>query len=143
MSWHLTVTERILTRERRYLWAQWKYSRGLHAVPLVGRVRLGDEVGDAGRDLGVPAGDVLADPGDRLGHLDDAVEVGGALAGQAAHEVELDLPPAAAERLGAAFVEVLVVDRLADLLAHVVAGDLGRQRQAAPPPLLPAARGSS
>ena len=73
----------------------------LHAVPLVRRVRLGDEVGDAGRDLGVAAGDVLADPGDRLGHLDDAVEVGGPLAGQAAHEVELDLPPAAAERLGA------------------------------------------
>ena len=106
----------------------------LHAVPLVGRVRLGDEVGDAGRDLGVAAGDLLADPGDGLGHLDDAVEVGGALAGQAAHEVELDLAPAAAERLGAAVVEVLVVDRLADLLAHVVARDLGGQRQAAPTP---------
>ena len=107
----------------------------LHAVPLVGRVRLGDEVGDAGDDLGVAAGHVLADPGDRLGHLDDAVEVGGPLAGEAAHEVELDLPPAAPEGLGGAVVEVLVVDRLADLLAHVVAGDLGGQGQPAAPPL--------
>ena len=59
----------------------------------------------------------------------------GALAGEAAHEVELDLPPAAPEGLGGAVVEVLVVDRLADLLAHVVAGDLGGQGQAAAPPL--------
>ena len=125
MSWHLTVTDRSLTRDRRYLCAQWKYSRVLHAVPLVGRVRLGHEVGHAGRHLGVAAGDLLADPGDRLGHLDDPVEIGVALAGQAAHEVELDLAPAAPERLGAAFIQVFVVDRLADLLAHVVARDLG------------------
>ena len=102
---------------------------GLHPVPLIGRVRLGDEVRDAGGDVGVAAGDLLADPGDGLGHLDDAVEVGGAFAGEAAHEVELDLPPAAAERLGAAVVQVLVVDGLADLFAHVVARDFRSERQ--------------
>ena len=115
----------------------------LHAVPLVRRGRLGDEVRDAGRHVGEPAGLLLADPGDGLGHLDDAVEVDRPLAGQAAHEVELDLPPAASERLAAAVVEVLVLDRLADLLAHVVAGDLGGQRQAAAPALPAARRGSS
>ena len=97
----------------------------LHAVPLVGRVRLGHEVGHRGRDLGVAAGDLLANPRDRLGHLDDPVEVGLVLAWQPAHEVELDLAPASSERLGAAFIKIFIVDWLANLFAHVVARDLG------------------
>src|SRR5271165_5577983 len=88
----------------------------LHAVPLVGRVRLGYEVGDGGRDLGVATGDLLADPRDGLGHRDDPVEIGLALAGEPAHEVKLDLAPAPPERLGTAFIKIFVVDRLADLL---------------------------
>src|SRR4051794_7408315 len=86
---------------------------GLHSAPLVRRMRLWDEVGDARHDVGIPAGHFLTDPGDLFGHGNDTVEVGGALAGESAHEVELHLTPAAAEGFGGTVVEVLVVDRLA------------------------------
>src|SRR5262249_1745664 len=53
----------------------------LHAVPLIGRVRLWDEIGDRGRHIDVAALHFPADAGNRLGHLDDAVEIDLAFAG--------------------------------------------------------------
>src|SRR5207245_2326002 len=66
----------------------------LHAVPLVGRVRLGDEVRYRGGDLEVAATHLLADLGDVLGHVDDAVEIDLAFPRQADEEIELHLLPA-------------------------------------------------
>src|SRR5207302_5997587 len=105
---------------------------GLHAVPLVRRVRLGNEVGNRRRHVYITAYGLLTDPGDLFRHIDDAVEVDHTLARQAAHEVQFHAPPAVLERLPAAFVEIIILDLLADLLAHVIAGHFGRQRQPAP-----------
>ena len=92
---------------------------------------LGTKFDTDGRHLDVAAADFLADGRDVLGHVHDAVQVDRTLAGQAAQEIQLDALPAVLERLPAAFVQVVVLDLLADLLAHVVAGHFGRQRQAA------------
>ena len=101
----------------------------LHGVPLVGRLRLGHEVRHVGHHGGEAAADLLAQPRDRLGHVEDAVQVGLPLAGQPAHEVELHPGETVFHRPAAAFVEVVVADLLADLPPHVVAGGLGGQRQ--------------
>src|SRR5262249_15455181 len=56
----------------------------LHAVPLVRRVRLGDEVRHRRGHFDEAALHFLADARNRLGLLDDAVQIDGALARQAA-----------------------------------------------------------
>src|SRR5262249_52992644 len=103
----------------------------LHAVPLIRRVRLGHKVRHRRRHLAIAPGHLATDAGDLLRHVDDPVEIDLALAGQAAHEIELDALPAILERFAAANVEILILDLLADLFAHVVAGHFRRQRQAA------------
>ena len=45
------------------------------SVPLIGRMRLGYEVGNAGGDFGIASLDLFANPRDRLGHVDDTVQV--------------------------------------------------------------------
>ena len=90
MSWHLTLTLRILRRFQQVLVRPLEVLAVLHAVPLIGRVSFGDEVGDAGGDSGVTAADFFADRRDRLGQVDDAVQVDRPFARQAAHEVQLD-----------------------------------------------------
>src|SRR5260370_847218 len=94
-------------------------------------MRLGNEVGNAGRHVDVPAGDFLADPRDFLGKIDDAVEVDRSLARQSNEKVQLDPLPTFLEGLPTSFEEVVVVDRLADLVPHVVACNLGRKGEAA------------
>jgi transposase len=52
-----------------------------HGVELIGRLRLGYEVRHVGHHRGRPPADLLAQPGDPLGHLNDAVQVDLLLAG--------------------------------------------------------------
>ena len=67
-----------------------KILAALHSIPLVGRVRLGHEIRDAGCHLGVAPTDLFADSRYGFGHLDNTFKVHGPFAGQTTKKVELD-----------------------------------------------------
>src|SRR5205085_5843235 len=79
---------------------------GLHAIPLVRRVRLGDEVGNGGGDVDVAADRLLADLGNGFGHFHNAVEVHSPFAGPAAHDTKLQAAPRMQEADRGALVKV-------------------------------------
>ena len=91
----------------------------LHAVPLIRRVRLGNKIGNAGRDFGIAPGLFLADFGNRFSHFDDTVQVDRALAGQSAHKVQFDAIKVSTERLATTFV-LVASSLLVSLLRKVI-----------------------
>ena len=98
--------------------------------PLERRVRLGHEAADRDRAADVVAAGDLAALGDHLlGQVGDGQHVLVGLGGQAAHEVELHLPPAVAVRRRDGADQVLLGDHLVDHLAHPLRAALGREGQ--------------
>ena len=105
------------------------------AEPLERRERLGHEPADRRLDrraLGVAAADVDA----VAGQVDDAERVLVGLRRQPGEEVQLDPPPARAERRVDRGVEVFLADELVDDLAHAPGAGLGGEGQARAPGLL-------
>ena len=91
----------------------------VHRGPLKGRVRLGHVGGDAHRHLGgAAAGGALAHRHRARAGLHDAAHVVVGLGGQADHEVELHLPPAAGKDALGRLVELLLGDVLVHHVAH-------------------------
>ena len=116
-SWHLISTLRSVRRRRKSLLSLAQVLLGLHAVPLEGRVRLGDEVRDVDHDRR-PAGHGYRGPCGRWSPPSPECRPSPRpLAGQPAHEVELHSMIALLERPAAAREKVIVGDPLADLLA--------------------------
>ncbi|KPK41899.1 MAG: hypothetical protein AMJ78_04240 [Omnitrophica WOR_2 bacterium SM23_29] len=67
---------------------------GLLGDPGEGGVGFGDQEGNGGVDFGGRAGDFAAEVADLLGEVDDVEDVVFGFAGEADHEVKLNLPPA-------------------------------------------------
>src|SRR5205823_13816632 len=91
-----------------------------------------DEVGDRSGHFDETAPNFLADRGDVLGHIDNAVQIDGPFSGETAHEIKLDALPAMLEGFSTSFIQVVILDLLADLFAHIVPGNFRCQRQAGP-----------
>jgi hypothetical protein len=94
-------------------------------------VRLGDEATDRHRAPDVIAAtDLTAGLDDLLGQLGDLEDVLVGLGRQAAHEVELDLPPAGAIGRGDGVDQVVLGDHLVDDLADPLTAPFGGEGEA-------------
>src|SRR5664280_3915385 len=98
-------------------------------------MRFGDEPADRDGATDVtPAGDLSTGLDDPPGEVGDLKHVLVGLGGQAAHEVQLHLPPAGRVGRGDGVDQVVLADHLVDDLANALRAALGRERQAGTAP---------
>ena len=96
--------------------------------PLERGMRLGHEPTDAHRAADIsPSADLTTGGDHPLGQLRDRQHVLVGLGRQAAHEIQLDLPPAVRVRRRDRADQIVLGDHLVDHLAHPLGATLGRE----------------
>ena len=112
-----------------------KFLPGAHACPLEGRKGLRHKEGGADRDLAFSVSlflwDLIIAAGDFFRQVGDSLLVLFRLRGQAQHEIQLDLAPAALEGLSGPLQDHLLRQALVDHVPQTLGTGLRREGQAA------------